>query len=47
MYESIVQLYATNVIAGRWQLERVPAMFKEQVIQRITELEAEKGENKE
>lgn len=44
MYESIVQLYATNVIAGRWQLERVPEMFKEQVIKRIAELEADKGE---
>ena len=46
MYESIAELYATNIIAGRWQLERVPAMFKEQVIKRISELEAEKGENK-
>lgn len=46
MYESIVELYATNVIAGRWELDRVPAMFKEQVIKRIAELEKEKGEQK-
>lgn len=46
MYESIVELYATSIVAGRWQLERVPAMFKERVIKRIAEIEAEKGENK-
>ena len=46
MYESIVELYATSIVAGRWKLERVPTMFKEQVIKRITELETEKGENK-
>lgn len=46
MYESIVELYATSIVAGRWQLDRVPAMFKEQVIKRIAELEADKGENK-
>ena len=46
MYKSIVELYATSIIAGRWKLEKVPAMFKEQVIKRISEIEAEKGENK-
>lgn len=44
MYESIVELYATSIVTGRWQLDRVPAMFKEQVIKKIAELEADKGE---
>ena len=46
MYESIVELYATSIVVGRWQLDRVPEMFKEQVIKKIAELEADKGENK-
>nr|DAD56852.1 MAG TPA: hypothetical protein [Caudoviricetes sp.] len=46
MYKGIVELYATSIIAGRWKLEKVPAMFKEQVIKRIDEIKVEKGENK-
>lgn len=38
MYSSIVMLYATFVIDGKWDINNIPAMFKPLVDELIAEL---------